>query len=319
MSNHTAVIAWADPQRHLAFDTWLESIRAAHGLQPRTLSPASADASFRRYLRIDTAAGSRVIMDAPPPHEDVRPFVQIAQSIRAAGLNAPRVLACDVERGFVLLDDLGTELYLGALQGASAARADALMRDAIAALVQWQCRMPVENLPAYDEALLARELALFPDWCVQHEFGRTWSDDEQACWQRICRLLIDSALAQPQVVVHRDTINEVITRHQWLTDDGLLERTVLSDGTETLINQQDSPCDTLAGGMNVRLGAYGFFVRGRTMIAFLADRVGDLDLGAPTWAVVRRGADGTAECFIDGLRVDDPRLAELLDRLRVRE
>jgi aminoglycoside/choline kinase family phosphotransferase len=204
MSNHTAVIAWADPQRHLAFDTWLESIRAAHGLQPRTLSPASADASFRRYLRIDTAAGSRVIMDAPPPHEDVRPFVQIAQSIRAAGLNAPRVLACDVERGFVLLDDLGTELYLGALQGASAARADALMRDAIAALVQWQCRMPVENLPAYDEALLARELALFPDWCVQHEFGRTWSDDEQACWQRICRLLIDSALAQPQVVVHRD-------------------------------------------------------------------------------------------------------------------
>ena len=204
MSIHHAAIAWADPQRHAAFDTWLESIRAAHGLVPHTLRVASADASFRRYLRIDAAQGSCIIMDAPPPHEDVRPFVRIARAIRDAGLNAPCVRACDAERGFVLLDDLGSELYLDALQHASPARADALMRDAIAALVQWQCRVPAETLPAYDESLLARELALFPEWCVQREFGRQWSADEQARWQHICRLLIDSALAQPCVAVHRD-------------------------------------------------------------------------------------------------------------------
>ncbi len=197
-------IAWPDASRRKAFERWLQSIGGRHGLRPDTLASASADASFRRYLRIESAQGSRIIMDAPPPQEDVRPFVQVAQFIRAAGLNGPPVLECDAEQGFLLLGDLGRELYLDALQQADAARADALMRDAITALVQWQLKLPADALPRYDEALLARELALFPEWCVQREFGLQWGEAENACWQKICRLLIDSALAQPTVAVHRD-------------------------------------------------------------------------------------------------------------------
>jgi len=199
-----APVAWPDAMRHAAFEHWLQSIAARHGLRPDTLAPASADASFRRYLRIQSAHGSLIIMDAPPPQEDVRPFVQVAQFIRDAGLNGPQVLECDATQGFLLLSDLGRELYLGALQSADPARADALMRDAVAALVQWQVKVPSPPLPAYDEALLARELALFPEWCVQREFGLRWGDAENARWQQVCRALIDSALAQPTVAVHRD-------------------------------------------------------------------------------------------------------------------
>lgn len=199
-----APIPWADATRRAAFDRWLDSIASRHGLQASTLEPASADASFRRYLRIGSAQGSRIIMDAPPPQEDVRPFVQVAEAIGAAGLIGPQVLECDAAQGFLLLSDLGNELYLGALQAASPARADALMREAIAALLQWQLKVPAQALPPYDEALLARELALFPDWCVQREFGLQWSSAEQARWQAVCRLLVDSALAQPTVAVHRD-------------------------------------------------------------------------------------------------------------------
>ena len=200
-----APIPWPDAPRRAAFERWLDGIAARHGLQPQTLAPASADASFRRYFRIAAAGGgSRIVMDAPPPQEDVRPFVRIARRIGAAGLHGPEVLEADEAQGFVLLSDLGRELYLPALQGADAARADALMREAIAALVQWQRKLPADDLPPYDEALLARELALFPEWCVQREFGLSWGEAEQARWQKVCRALIDSALAQPTVAVHRD-------------------------------------------------------------------------------------------------------------------
>jgi aminoglycoside/choline kinase family phosphotransferase len=202
--NSPTAIAWPDLQRREAFERWLAAIGPRHGLELPTLEPASADASFRRYFRIGAQGGSLIIMDAPPPQEDVRPFVQVAQSIRDAGLNGPQVMACDAEQGFVLLGDLGHELYLGALQAGDAARADALMRDAIAALVQWQLKVPAVSLPPYDEALLARELALFPEWCVQREFGLQWGEAETARWNKVCRLLIDSALAQPTVAVHRD-------------------------------------------------------------------------------------------------------------------
>ncbi len=201
-------IAWTDPARQAAFERWLAGIAPRHGLQPLTLVPASADASFRRYfrLRADDGPGrdSLIVMDAPPPLEDVRPFVDVAGLIHAAGLHAPEVLECDVEQGFLLLTDLGGELYLDALREAGPARADALMRDALRALVQWQLLLPTAALPPYGEALLARELALFPEWCVRREFGIEWTAAEQATWDRVCRLLIDSALAQPQVAVHRD-------------------------------------------------------------------------------------------------------------------
>lgn len=200
-----AGVAWPDPQRRAAFEQWLAPLIPRHGLRTETLRAASADASFRRYLRLDGANGTTlIVMDAPPPQEDVRPFVEVAGMIAAAGLHGPSVLASDVERGFLLLSDLGDRLYLDALRDGSARQADALMRDAIAALVQWQLKVPARALPAYDAALLQRELALFPEWCVQREFGVVWSAAEQATWQRVCAVLVASALAQPQVAVHRD-------------------------------------------------------------------------------------------------------------------
>jgi aminoglycoside/choline kinase family phosphotransferase len=205
----TAPVLWADPAREHAFAAWLDALAPRHGLHANTLRSASSDASFRRYFRIDGAPGtSYIVMDAPPPQEDVRPFVAVAALLQQAGLHAPRVLEQDAARGFLLLDDLGSQLYLQALHDAVARgdmqAADRLMRDAIAALVQWQARGDASGLPPYDDALLRRELALFPDWCVQREFGLTWSAAEQARWQATCDALVASALAQPTVAVHRD-------------------------------------------------------------------------------------------------------------------
>jgi len=198
-------IAWPDDKRLQQFETWLEPLTQRHQLLPSSLRPASVDASFRRYFRIDAGSGeSYIIMDAPPDLEDVRPFVQVAGLIAEAGLHSPAVLAQDLEHGFLLLADLGSRLYLQELQQASPEQADRLMRDAIAALVQWQTRLDGSALPEFDEALLMRELALFPDWCVQREFGVSWSVAQREQWDKICRLLVDSALSQPQVAVHRD-------------------------------------------------------------------------------------------------------------------
>jgi aminoglycoside/choline kinase family phosphotransferase len=199
--NHT--VAWPDSARRQAFEHWLASIAALHAIQCETLTLASADASFRRYLRVGTLGGaSLIIMDAPPPQENVRPFVQVASLIAAAGLNAPQVLACDAEQGFLLLSDLGQRLYVDELRIGD--RAETLMRDALRALVQFQAGVCAESLPPYDEALLRRELALFPEWCVQREFGITWTVAQQKIWQGVCQHLVDSALAQPVVAVHRD-------------------------------------------------------------------------------------------------------------------
>ena len=197
-------IPWPDASRHAAFERWLAAIGPRHGLDPTTLCAASADASFRRYLRIQGQRGSLIVMDAPPPQEDVRPFVHVAGLIHAAGLNAPQLLEADAEHGFLLMSDLGQQLYLDALRNATPAAAEPLMRDALQALVQFQVKVSADTLPPFDEALLARELALFPDWCVQREFGISWTATEHERWQRSCRLLIDSALAQPQVAVHAD-------------------------------------------------------------------------------------------------------------------
>jgi aminoglycoside/choline kinase family phosphotransferase len=202
-------ILWADLARQRAFEHWLGDIGPAHGLRGETLRSASSDASFRRYFRVDGHHDATfIVMDAPPPQEDVRPFIAVAALLQDAGLHAPRVLAHDVGQGFLLLDDLGTQLYLQALQAAMARgdhqSVDTLMRDAIAALVQWQSRADASGLPPYDDALLRRELALFPDWCVTREFGVTWTGAQQAQWQSACDALVTSALAQPVVAVHRD-------------------------------------------------------------------------------------------------------------------
>jgi aminoglycoside/choline kinase family phosphotransferase len=204
-----STIAWTLPARARAFTGWLAAVAGRHALVVASLRLASSDASFRRYFRVDRGDGaSLVVMDAPPPQEDVRPFVHVAGLIAAAGLHAPRVLEADIANGFLLLDDLGSELYLDALLDAQArgesARADSLMRDAIAALVRWQTNVPGTALPPYDDALLRRELALFPEWCVARECGATWSSAETTVWTTACDQLVASALAQPRVAVHRD-------------------------------------------------------------------------------------------------------------------
>ncbi|MGL6204898.1 MAG: phosphotransferase, partial [Giesbergeria sp.] len=112
-----ASVTWADPARHAAFDAWLAPLVAAHGLLPASLRPASADASFRRYLRIDTATPGQscIVMDAPPDKENCAPFVQVQALMQQAGLNVPRILAFDAPHGFMLLSDLGPHTLMQAL------------------------------------------------------------------------------------------------------------------------------------------------------------------------------------------------------------
>jgi aminoglycoside/choline kinase family phosphotransferase len=202
-----SAVAWSDPARRAAFERWLRALAPAQGLDPERVEPASADASFRRYLRVAApgrAEGSVIVMDAPPALEDVRPFMRVAALLRDAGLHVPEVLAADASQGFLLLTDLGREPYLRALQAADAAGADRLMRGALQALVQLQQRVPAAGLPPFDAALLQRELDLFPQWCVEREFGLRWGAAEQRAWQQVCERLVAAALAQPQVAVHAD-------------------------------------------------------------------------------------------------------------------
>jgi aminoglycoside/choline kinase family phosphotransferase len=219
---HGMPVTWPSAQRQAAFDAWLAALTPAHRLMPGTLRSASSDASFRRYLRIDNeAGGSFIMMDAPPPMEDVRPFVQVASLIAQAGLHAPAVLAQDLEQGFLLLTDMGSALMLTRLQQqreqGHQAQNEALMRQAVQTLVAWQGQVDANGLPAYDDALLRRELALFPEWCVAKEFGVSWNDEEQQQWKDACDLLVASALAQPTVAVHRD----YMPRNLMVTPEGL--------------------------------------------------------------------------------------------------
>ncbi|MBB4867369.1 aminoglycoside/choline kinase family phosphotransferase [Pseudomonas nitritireducens] len=165
------------------------------------LTAASSDASFRRYFRWQGDGRSLIVMDAPPPQEDCRPFIKVAGLLAEAGVHVPKILAEDVEQGFLLLDDLGRQTYLDVL---SAQNAEELFEDALDALVAFQQVDVAERLPAYDEALLRRELQLFPDWYLQRQLGVTLAGEQLAQWQRACDLLVHSALAQPRVLVHRD-------------------------------------------------------------------------------------------------------------------
>lgn len=166
-----------------------------------TLTPASSDASFRRYFRWQGAGRSLIVMDAPPPQEDCAPFVNVARLLNEARLNVPQILAADLERGFLLLNDLGRQTYLDVINKDNA---DALFADAIQALLAFQQLPMTAPLPSYDDALLRRELQLFPEWFVQRHLGVDFNEAQQAAWQRCSQLLIDSALAQPKVLVHRD-------------------------------------------------------------------------------------------------------------------
>ena len=184
--------------RLAALDAWLHR---ALGGAPFRREAASADASFRRYFRVTCGERTAIAMDAPPERENCRAFIHVAGLLRAAGLNAPEIFAQDLDQGFLLLTDLGRETYLQALDEANA---DALFADATGALVTWQAASREGELPPYDEALLRRELDLFPEWFVGRHLGITLSAAQREVLESAFRRILDNNLAQPFVFVHRD-------------------------------------------------------------------------------------------------------------------
>jgi aminoglycoside/choline kinase family phosphotransferase len=185
--------------RFRALEAWL---RTALGGEEFRVEPASADASFRRYFRVFLPGRTAIAMDAPPDREDSRPFVHVARLLREAGLHAPEVLAQDLSQGFLLLTDLGTRSYLAAFR--EGADVDRLFGDATAALVRWQAATREGELPEYDEALLRRELALFPDWYLGRHLGIGLSAAQREALDAVFRSILAVNLAEPRVYVHRD-------------------------------------------------------------------------------------------------------------------
>jgi len=192
-----------------ALTAWLGSVLPA---PMASIAPASSDASFRRYFRVTLSepsvvrdraerASTLIAMDAPPSQEDCRPYVAVAKLLASAGVHAPAILAADFERGFLLTTDLGTRMYLDALDDESAPR---LYREACAALVRWQLASREDALPPYDQALLRRELDLFRDWYVAKHLGVTLSERQRAALEAAFELILANNLAQPRVFVHRD-------------------------------------------------------------------------------------------------------------------
>lgn len=202
----------ADARRH-ELSCWLAGI---DGLDPATLEPASEDASFRRYFRVASRDSTYIVMDAPPEHEECRPFIRVAAFLQQMHLNSPRVISTDSEKGFLLLTDLGSTLYLTELRN-DRSHADRLYADAITALLTMQSlgRQFQSDLPPYDEALLSFELSLFHDWLCMKHLGLTFSASEESHWRDCCELLIDNARQQRKVFVHRDyhSRNLMVTRN----------------------------------------------------------------------------------------------------------
>ena len=196
MSDHTN----SDPRLTL-LTLWLNSLPAP-ALVISSLRPASSDASFRRYFRVDAAdGGSFIVMDAPPPQENVQPFIDVANLFAATSVTVPTILAQDVAQGFLLLTDLGGTTYLSVLNNDTAHK---LYLDAIDALVLLQSQSKPGVLPDYDRALLHRELMLFPDWYLSKHLGATLTDTQTAELNKVFDILLANNLAQPQVYVHRD-------------------------------------------------------------------------------------------------------------------
>jgi len=205
IANPASLVSWPDAARQAAFAQWLAPLVPAHQLLPASLRPASADASFRRYLRIDSAAGaSCIVMDAPPDKENCRPFVQVQGLMAAAGLNVPQILAWDEPGGFMLLSDLGSTTLIELLRPENPQAAYGWYQQATDVLLDWQKASRPGVLPAYDEALLRRELALFPDWYLAKHRAVTLDDKQQATLQSAFDAIVAHNLAAPQVYVHRD-------------------------------------------------------------------------------------------------------------------
>lgn len=183
---------------------WLGTCSPSLGLDSTSLAPASSDASFRRYFRIEAAQGTHVVMDAPPPKEDCRPFVDVAHRLAAVGLNVPTILAQDLAQGFLLLTDLGPTTYYDSIQaGLTDASLQAMYRDALAALVQMQAA-DATGLPIYDTVRLKDELGLFIEWYVSVHCKVSLAPAALEGLNQVFDLLVTRNAAQPRVLVHRD-------------------------------------------------------------------------------------------------------------------
>lgn len=190
--------------RSIALQHWLISLPEHLRIEPDTMAPASSDASFRRYWRLKAANHSLVVMDAPPPHENCAPFLDVTRRLSEAGVNVPKVLAYDLAQGFMLLTDLGLHTYYDQIQaGISDSELQTLYRAALDALVALQ-QAPTSGLAAFDAQRLTTELELFVQWYVQEHHNTRLSESEQTQLDAIFRLLANTMAAEPVVLVHRD-------------------------------------------------------------------------------------------------------------------
>lgn len=176
-------------------------VAAQLGSEAFSIEPASSDASFRRYFRVSHSNNSLIVMDAPPNHEDCRPFIKVAGLLKSAQVHVPQILGQNLEQGFLLLSDLGNTTYLQALTKDTAHR---LYLDAINALIKIQLASQPGILPDYDETLLMRELNLFPEWYIKKELATDLNKTQSDSLQNIFNLLVQNNLSQPKVYVHRD-------------------------------------------------------------------------------------------------------------------
>jgi N-acetylmuramate 1-kinase len=218
----------ADP-RLMQLQEWVRTALHRSDLQ---VEVASADASFRRYFRVLTPAGEAtpatwIVMDAPPDKEDVAPYLRVADMLVRAGVNAPRVVARNLQQGYLLLSDLGNRTYLSELQQSSPERSDELYGDALKALLQMQrgCQPHVGSLPPYDATLLHREMQLFPDWFMTQHLQLEMDSATRAQLDAAFGVLSAAALAQPRVFVHRDyhSRNLMVTGEGYGDNPGVLD------------------------------------------------------------------------------------------------
>jgi aminoglycoside/choline kinase family phosphotransferase len=186
--------------RLVLLQQWLGSL-SRYGVDSRTIRPASSDASFRRYFRIDSPNGSYIAMDAPPEKEKIQPFIHVAEVLRQCAVCVPEIVEKNIDEGFLLLSDLGNTTYL---QKLNAENAHDMYLDAIDALIRIQMASRSGVLPEYDRTLLSNELMLFPEWYVQKHLGIALSEKQTAALQKVFGLILANNLAQPQVYVHRD-------------------------------------------------------------------------------------------------------------------
>ncbi|MFZ4479716.1 MAG: aminoglycoside phosphotransferase family protein [Rhodoferax sp.] len=209
--------AWSDVHRQASFSNWLTGLVPVHGLRVSSLRNASADASFRRYFRIDCTHGSRIIMDAPPDLEDSRPFARVAQLMQAAQVRVPQVLAWDEAQGFMLLTDMGAQTLLQVINRDDPHSNQHWYMEAIEALIAWQTASTPGVLPPYDEALLRLELELFPQWYLTGHRSVSIDADLRRTLNQSFKHIVHNNLAWPSVYVHRD----FMPRNLMMGSDGL--------------------------------------------------------------------------------------------------